>query len=319
MDAKTIAVSVVSIAIACLFAVTLLIPIVADSTAETDTFTNEGYFRMSHYDNTTDHTMVWTYSEPNTVTVDGDDVLIDYHVPQGAVTLIADTDWIFRLYIGNDGNPVWVDYIPSSGGTVTRATVSDNATLTISLTSGSMSADFGNGTTKSGSYTDIWIPSNTGEYTMKKADKTAYINGDSEIVGYGISRPLNHAGQNVPSPGYGLAFIGSYDDGITGTIWRGTNGAISDTTVNATAEDSHNDLYIFDKITATFTLTETVDEETVTTDTELTYNYVIVPYEVTAERSIHPDANTNALLNLIPLLVVVGIILGTVGFIALRK
>lgn len=296
----------------------LLGPVISDATKTTETYTNDGYFRMAHYDATSDHTMFWTYEKPDTVTVDNVDVKLTYPTTAGSsVTVIADTDWIFRLYVGPSG-PAFIDYIPSTGG-VTRATVADSMTLTVTLTSGSMSASFSDGTTKTGTYSDIWLPSNNGDLTMKKADKTAYVLGDSEIVGYGISSPLNHNGQPISGPGDGIYLTGTYDDGITGTIWRGTNGALSDIETHATADDAHKDLYLFDKITATFTLTETVEGETVTTDTALTYNYVIVPYQVTAELSNHLTPGQISLMGAIPVMVIVALLMVAVGAIALRR
>lgn len=308
---------IIMLVVGIILAGSLLAPVISVATATTDTYTNDGYYRMTHYDATSDHTMFWTYEKPDIVTVDSEDVKLTYPTVAGSsVTVIADTDWIFRLYIGPSG-PAFIDYIPSTGG-ITRATVADSMTLTVTFTSGSMSASFSDGTTKTGTYADIWLPSNNGELTMKKADKTAYVLGDSEIVGYGISSPLNHNGQAI-SNGYGIYLVGTYDDGITGTIWRGTNGALSDFACQATAEDSHKNLYIFDKITTTFTLTETVDSETVTTDTTLTYNYVIVPYQVTAEKTQHLAPGEIAIMNAIPIMVIVALLMLAVGAIAYRR
>lgn len=308
----------ITLVVGIILAGSVLMPVISDATKTTETYTNDGYYRMTHYDATSDHTMFWTYEKPDTVTIDNEDVKLTYPTVAGSsVTVIADTDWIFRLYVGPSG-PAFIDYIPSTGG-VTRATVADSMTLTVTLTSGSMSASFSDGTTKTGTYTDIWLPSNNGDLTMKKADKTAYVLGDSEIVGYGISSPLNHNGQPLSGPGDGIYLTGTYDDGITGTIWRGTDGALSNIELHATADDAHKDLYLFDKITATFTLTETVDSETVTTDTALTYNYVIVPYQVTAELSNHLTPGQIALMGAIPIMVIVALLVVAVGVVARKN
>ena len=317
MEKKDLIIGVVGLTVCVIVAATVLMPILSDATKTTDTYTNEGYYKMSHFDNTTDHSFSWTYESPNVVTVDNQEVVIS-GILNKDVTIIADTNWLVRLSTDASGNVLRLSLVLSSGGTTT-ASVSDSHTISMTLESGAMSTTFA-GTNKTASYDDVWIISNDGDMIMKKADVDSYLNGDSQVVGYGLTRIRNNAGGLTGSPGVGMMFIGSYDDGITGTVWRGgDNVSLSDETMNTVVDSSHIDLYKFSSITATATLTETVDDETVTTDTAVTYNYVIVPYEVTAERSIHFDTGTNAIINAIPIIIIVAMITMAVGFFLVKR
>lgn len=295
-----------------------VIPIFADTTQASDTYTNEGYFRMSHYDATTDHTLTWTYEEPNVVTVDNVKVPIDYNVASGQTSIVIDTNFIVRYFTDSAGVVSGVSYLAGVSGTKV-ATVANNETATFTFTSGTMAADVGSYTGLTNTYTDIYLPTLDGPFTMKKADIDAYMNGDSEIVAYGTTR-INSSTGLIGAPGVGLAFNGSIDDGATGFVWRNSDVAtLSNIKVNGTEVSSHIDLYMFDSITATATYTETVDDETVTTDTLVTYNYVLVPYEVTAERAVHPDATLTAILDMLPFIIGAGLVVGAVAWFITRK
>lgn len=303
MDAKTIVVSVVSIAIACLFAVTLLIPVIAESTTTEDTFTNEGLWRMKEIETGDVWKRVdnagggykWTLNDVDQTTIANQDS-----------NTVLGVEWCVRSNGQARGHTV--------GGNVTyiTATTTDNNVL---LSGGGIN---GSGSqTKTGYGIDI-----NGDYLMKRYDNTSYVKGDSEIFGTGQStvdsvRVIIHVVGTVDD-GATITLDSAYDNSGTATV---TNFVATNVVVNNTAVDGYLDLYSFTSITAdvSFDYTPYGSEETTTKTGSITYSSVVVPYEVTAERSIHPDANTSAILNLIPLLVIVGIILATVGFIAFRK
>lgn len=309
MDVKTIAVSVVSIAIMCLLAVTLLIPVIAESTTTEDTFTNEGYFYMQKIsaEDTNTYTLTYEYDDTEhslTYTYNGDEIDTTGFPLNLPLTVATDgAEWVVRIgyyseYVGMQG----VGYGFSFGGHNTwnvEITFTEGTATAVATNSSDQSS------TQTATYTDLWIysPEPT-EYVMKKADKPAYMLEDSEFMAVGVT--------SMSVWNTGILITGTLDD-YTPTIFYPPNltTTVTNKAIVDTAIDEYIDLYSLDK------LTFTINDGTTTVDA--TYSYFIVPTEVTAERSIHPDANTNALLNLIPLLVIVGIILGTVGFIALRK
>ena len=302
MDAKTIVVSVVSIAIACLFAVTLLIPVIAESTTTEDTFTNEGLWRMKEIE-TGD---VWSrVSDGGTGykwTLNG----VDQITISNGSNAILGNDWCVRSngqFRGHSGAGN-INLVVATAG-------ADNVQISGSGLNGSGTQS------KSGYGLDV-----SGDYLIIDYNTSAYLLGDSPIYATGFS--------SVAEQPIIVHIEGNIDDGVTITCESSFNNSgtptmsnfvASNVQINYTEVDGYKDLYKFTSITAdvSFDLTPYGSEETTSYNGSINYSSVVVPYEVTAERSIHPDANTNSLLNLIPLLVIVGIILGTVGFIALRK
>lgn len=296
MDAKTIAVSVVSIAIACLFAVALLIPVIADSTVDEDTLVNEGLYYMSYVPENDSHQLVFTPSVG--WTFDGETF---GDVPNDC-TIIGTDDLVIR----GDGRARGI--YSSTGTSAIDLTVTDT---TLTGTFGTQTVDF--------SYDKIIIAvPEKSDLVMKAGTTNAYVLGDSSIEAYGYTsiQYAENGNNNVV-----IHIDGNVDDGFTITASPSGNltidYAVDNITTDATLDSSYIGLYKISTIEFDIIVTNSDDNADYTT--HCTYNRIIVPSGVTAERSIHPDANTSAILNLIPLLVIVGIILGTVGFIALRK
>lgn len=289
----------------------LLVPTITDATATEKTFTNDGYFRMTHYGTDTDVTLTWSAEDPKTMVVNDVAVPIGYDVVNGQVTIVADTTFIGRLNTTSTG--VSFSFIGTGGGT---HTATDSATYTFSNgTATIINVVDGQSTTYTSSYSDIYVPSLDGEFIMKKYDESAYVNEDSEIFAYGLTRIKNSSG-TIPSPGAGFEFSGSIADGIEGRIWRGVdNVTVDNEQINYTANNKYIDLYQFDSITATATYHETSGEEEITTDTTVTYNYLLVPYQVTAELAQHFNTSEIAIIAVIPILFVVSLVIFAVRFI----
>ena len=70
METKGIITVAVTVTVAVIVLAGILMPVLTDATKTEETFTNKGYYRMSHYDSTTDHTFAWDYQTPNVVTDD---------------------------------------------------------------------------------------------------------------------------------------------------------------------------------------------------------------------------------------------------------
>lgn len=319
METKQIMSLALAIAIGALVFSAALIPAISMATDTEDTLTNKGYFKMSYFDSSDSHTISWTYENPSTLTVDGEDMEIGFKVKNSNVTIVADTNWLLRYYTDGNGAGRAIRYIPSTGNTVDALSDSTH-TISLALSGGTLSGTIA-GTSVSSTYTEAYVISEDGEYVMKNANEPAFIKGDSQIFGFGMTA-LNTSTGVQPSPGTGFKFTGDYDDGVTGSVWRGSvNTSITDINVNVTPVNGYVDLYTFESITATAELTETVSEETVVTETELTYNYVILPAEVTAELAIHADGPTRAILGMIPIIAVLGLLIGivTIGYIKFRN
>ena len=300
--------AIVGITIAVIVCAVVLIPVVQESTEITTTFTNDGYFRMTHYGTDTDITITWSSDKPKTFVVNDEEITINYDVSGGSVTVIADTNFLVRF---NESSKS-LTWVGTSGGSYGA-----NESATFTFLEGTVNATLianGNTQTRTTTYTDVYVPSLNGSFVMKKYDKPSYLNADSEIFAYGLSRVKLYDGTTSSSPGYGIEFNGSIEDGLTSRVWRGSDTlSLSNETINYTTDASYIDLFVFNDITATATITQTVDDEPVTTDTVITYNYLLVPYQVTAEKSVHLDQTSIQLINVIPILVIIGIVMLAVG------
>lgn len=304
---KTIPIMIVTLVIGFIMVTAAVMPLAADY-SEAKTFTNEGYVRLDSItdEDTTTYNISWLRSSPNIIKVNDDNVKLHPVSGTYTFTVIADTNWIVRASV-NTGVVVNMQYYASSGGVL-----SAGDSLNVTLSQGSMSLETANGTTRTGTYTSAYIPNSNGDMIMKYADKTAYILPDSLIYGYGITRTYEPVDSG--SPGYGLIVSGTMDDGITVEKWRGSeNISFSNQTINKSEVTTYKDLYEFSSVTFTGTVTATVEEETVTGDNEITYSYVMVPYQVTAIPD-NPDTFKN-LIRIVPLISIVALVAMAAGFV----
>ena len=308
VDTKSIVYGTISIIIAVLVTVTILIPVVSESTIAYDTFANgEYYITMDKIDSTSEKRVIeWTKETNTSITVDGVEMTPNWD----SVSIVAtDTD-IVRCT--KQGGAYFINMV---GATVPNGIGNSNYdSVTVTIEDGTIEFYGLIGDTpytESASFTTAFCinPSNEGDYSyiMKTPTAKAYVLGDSEIYGIGFSS-FGGSWQNI------FSISGTIDDGITVSLVSTTladDPVISNEQTVYETIDDHKNLYKFEKETFTVTYNDT--------DYSLTYSYVIVPAEVTAERSIHPDDATSTIINIIPLLVIVGIILGCVGLIAYRR
>ena len=155
--------------------------------------------------------------------------------------------------------------------------------------------------------TQGYYADNNGNMIMKNANKGAYIKPDDSVICLaGVS---NIGGTDVT-----IYAPGTIEDGLEFTVLSGVAGttySIGDPVFNYTTVDSYIDLNLLTKVVFDFT-------RGATTQT-VTYSYFIVPYEVTAERSVHPSANTIEMLEIIPIMVLIGIVLATIGLVMFKR
>lgn len=277
MNAKSIAMGVVAMVVATVLVVTCAVPIITDSVATEDTFENSGYFYMT--DTTTSHTYVFDGTK---WTVDGE---VLNHTLAG-VNVIA-TDYLFIRDVGQVRGGVNAT-MKSCSLTVA------NGTITGTYVDGSDQTQ-----TANWSFTTFYGATNDkAGYIMSNRNNSpiAYVKGDSDVFGYG----LTSLGGNQQT----FQITGNKDDGITVTC-PNTSVTISDVSYNLTPVNGYIDLYTFTSVTFTATLSGT--------DYDVTYDIVVLPSEVTAERSVHVDGPTGDILAVIPILMVLGIVIGAVA------
>ena len=273
----------------------VLVPILDDATATTDTFTNEGYFYLDEIDADTTRTIFWDHTAPNQLTIDTDNV-VSLPTNVSVTTVCSGDNWMVR----HSPNSLFQLYITNGG---VSASVNDGTDMTITISGGTLTAVNTASTpvTKSVTFTDAYCITydETADYVMKKSDAVAYMNADSPIFGEGRS--------NIGSQSGVAILVEGTVESVTITEISAYSATFGDPTIVMTANSAHNDLYELQKITFTGTIG--------TESSDLTYSYFIVPSEVTAERSVHFTDNQNALFAVIPVLIIVAILIGVVALV----
>ena len=305
MDNKLIMISIAAV-IGIIVLGSVLMPILDDATATTDTFTNEGYFYMDKIDSGTAMTVAWDYTKPTTLTVNSEDVALPDkdHMSTIPFTIFCSESWYMRY--GHDGTTYYVNVYQNASNTSYGANVTNSQSLTITVTdAGVTTVDDGTAHTWSNATGNFFVIADSGDYVMKKMDKDAYVHGDSPIFGYGrtYARSYNYTSE----------LKGSVDDGITGeyypeTTITATGWTISDVTLNSVEDSSHKDLY---KIS---TMTYEITGEGIQPYTAVFSQY-IVPAEITAERSVHFTDGQNAIFAAIPVMIILAVLLGVVALV----
>lgn len=292
---------IVSLMVAVILALAVLVPVIQDTSASEDTLTNEGYFRLSSIESTSDDTItfMWDHTKPNMANINGTDIEINYPaVDVISISLVFSDTFTIRFY-KEYGAYSCQAYLPFSA--FVGASVANGTDLTATATGGTISVANTAATPATGSatYDTLYYPDTNGSWIMKDKDKPAYVFPDSTII---VANGLTAVGERV----VGLYFEGNIEDGYDFTIYR-SNATESNVTSVYSEVNEYKDIVALDKIT--FTLTTTDDS------VDATYSYFLVPYEVTAERSVHVTPIEASLLGIIPLLVVIGIVIGAVWFI----
>lgn len=308
---------VVTLTLSIILIATVMVPVISDATTTTETFTNDGYFRMTHYDvDDTDSVVVeWTYDNNTVITVDGVEYDLTGPASSGVSAVIISDTAVLRASVAANYNIGNVGYLTDD--TSIYAEVGNSGSISITFSAGSYSGSIvrnGSSTAVSGTYSDLYVPDSEGEYIMKAADASAYVLSDSPILAYGVTV----VNTNLSTTAKGIGISGDIDD-LEVTVWRGASGfTYTDPVANYSAVSGYVDLYALDDITFTGTVTETVDDETVTTDTAITYSYFLVPYQVTAELSQHLSDTEITLLSIIPLFLIAAV-LCAVTYVVIRN
>ena len=306
MDIKAFPALIVGVVVALVLAGAVL-PVFAETTSATDTFKNTGYFTVDKYTSDDSVIVSWDHTKPDIITVGDTEITVNSPLNKW-VSLVVGDNWYFRYVHTDTQTEIQMSY--GGVGTIGASTQNakdfilecENGTATgTSYLSGEVS------TTQTVAYTEIYVISENGQYyIMKDSDVTATMLKDSEFVG---------VGQTFISGGACIIRIeGSINDGATVTVIGSTSPATIDTDtikINATPKNGYIDCYDLNSIT--------FDINTSGGTTHATYNYFIVPSEVTAEKAIHPDGPLTVILNVLPLLAIAGLVTGAVVWFINRK
>ena len=293
MDVKAIPALIVGVMVAVVM-VGAVLPVFADTTQAYDTFTNEGYFRVDSTDG--DFSFSWDYDNPNDF-VFGDKTLT-FDNPAGFDVSVTMSD---AFFIRVDKNNATVYFNGDGAGNIIAN--STNKTLTVSRSGSTVSATNGVTTKTITDSSVIYFMSETGDWVMKNANKPAYMLADSMIFARGYS--------TLTGPVYTPVLIKGDTESVTITATNEDVTSITDIVIHTDEINSYVGLYSLDKITFTATANAT--------DNTITFNYFVVPYEVTAERAVHTEGPLTILINVLPLMAVAGLLLGGVAWFVWKK
>lgn len=294
MEIGKLPMAIVGITIAVIVCAVILIPVVQDATATNDTFVNKGYFYVDSIEDGDS----WNYHfEDGVLTINGVQAPTpsDNTYPDGLTIFF--TEHITARF--NTSGKIVIKGQTNSTCEGIDLTIS-NGTITGTYTHGGTVTNANNW-----QYTKFVGMSTSVEDRVMSQPVPQYLHKDSLIdtTGFTYSSKL--------SSYYVVSVTGSIDDGITINMFsQGDGSPILQTTVSNiqmdyTQSNTHDDLYILNKIT--FDLTKDGVTDTAT------YTIYTVPASVTADRLVQIDSTTAQLINVIPLLVIIGIVMLAVG------
>lgn len=304
MNNKLISI-VLTLVVGIILAGSVLVPVLDDATATDKTFDNRdgALFQLEKFDETTEYSFEWVYNDPTHATVNNETVTLS------RATVICATDSFLIRYGQDSSNGYYIQSVGSGLGTYGNEI--SKTTLTISVSSGTLTATVANEGSapniKTVSITEGYGIVANGDYVMKASNQTAHMLADSPIVAMGLTS-LDGVWSNM------FQIVGNVEGvEVTQIYPTPATYTISNVEVNAESSASYIDLYELQSITFDATLVS--DNTTVHA---CTYDYFIVPKEVTAELSEHLTPGQIALMGAIPVLVIVALLVVAVGVVARR-
>lgn len=304
MEKTNLLTLVVTLTVGIILAGSLLAPVVADATTTERTFVNDGAFYVEvdpsetytvEYDKAADLGVVYINGEPLSVNF------------STGYTILAIDNAILRLQSGDTtiqykGNGSYITGIKNLDITVANGTITGTYI-------GTSNVETAWPTT---TYTECHIASPAKQdFVMTEYNSTVKMKGDSEIFAFGQTSVKNNTVLLL------FKIEGNIKDGVTVTALGSSSGVVdsnavvSDLTINATPVNGYIDLYDLSSITFNVGYEDTT--------TAVTYSAYIVPESVTAELANHFNSGEIAILNAIPMLIIIGLVLLGVGAIFVRN
>lgn len=311
MEKTNLLTLVVTLTVGIILAGSLLMPVISDATNTTETINNDGYFRMQKItdEDETVYTLTWDKTSDK-VLLNGNEIEMSGKSTYASLSgvSIAMTDTSLSRYVPGLRIQTWISSIGGSTGysSTTMELEFNQGTLTITS-----NKDLESEIVRTTSYEYAYFASNTGDYVMKEMDKKAAVFADSEIYAMGVTNINNSTTPGTPilsvlkmtGDASSVEFSEIY--GLVGTP------TFSDIEIVKSENSKYVGVYDLDKVTATVTYDSA--------DTAITYSYFIVPYQVTAELSQHLTNGEIAILNALPVLIIVALVMMAAGALYLKR
>lgn len=297
MEKNNLLTLVITLTVGIILTGSLLASVIADATTTERTFTNDGAFYVE-VDPSDTYTIKYDKVTENGIVYINDDVLdVDFST---GYTIFAIDNAILRLQSSDSTLQYKGDGHYFTGIIKLDLTISNGAVTGKYQTGINPGVDVTWPTT---TYTTAFVASPTPqEFVMTEYNSDAKINNDDKIIAFGQTY-LSTSGD----PKWALINItGNIKDGVTVDVLDSTTGealtgaTVENLSINATKVDGYKTLY--DLTSITFDVT--YDGAT----TAVTYSAYVVPATVTSELSTHLNPAEIALMNALPILIIVGLV-----------
>ena len=306
---RNIFVMIITLTVGVILAGALLAPVIDDVTTTERTLTNSGLFEAVALDENSSHTLVFDYTDPNTLTIDGTDIdMSAIESPYSSATVVFSNDWFLRF--SPDVGVILYKCGTSSAQAIKGATASSQISVTITIASGTATFTYSDSTVVE--YTiagaGLMITSGDGSYVMKSASDKAYVNKDSIV--YGAGRTDKALGTSGTS--FNAMISASIEDGVT-LLYYSPQYTVSDNSeVSYTPDNTYVDIYELSGFTFNLVSNDEVEHP-------VTYNQIFVPKEVTSELAQHLDDGEIAMMEMIPIMVIICLVMAMVGYLVFRS
>lgn len=279
--------AIVGVTMSILILALILMPAITDTVKTTETLDNSNFARYDMKELETGD--VWTLSGYDW---SYDSEFLTNKTNDGYSLVLADT-----LVLNEDGSSRG----SYNSNSVSSFTIASDTALNVNSASVTYSKGYG--------------AVQSGDLILKDHGSEAFILKDTELWSSGSVY--------LSSDSSSLVFFtlsGNIEDGFTVTAVKGQNSTVTDITtevvsVNAVAVDGYKDTYAITsvdvEISGTWADTSVSKERTVSD--------FIMPKTVTAELSNHLGTAEVSLMNSIPILLIMGILIGAVGAIFIRR
>lgn len=269
----------------------VLMPVLDDATETQATFTNEGMYFIND-DPTESHTITFA---SNVITIDGS--IITPTTDARGCTIFATEDTVMRY------DPTYHIMQLKGAGGYYKTISACNLSIASGTISGTVTVN-GVDSSVSISFTELYLASNEQtDSVMTEYNGPAYMLSDS---------PIFAMGQSAIGTTVCLVKIEGTIESVNITFLKDTNGdeltgvTVTDLVIDTEEVNSAIGVYKLNKIT----FTASYGGQT----SDMIYSAYIVPYQVTAEKSVHLTANENAILLVIPALAIIAIIIGILAY-----
>lgn len=261
----------------------VLMPVLDDAMEQERTYTNKGVFLMT--DDPTDYTLEYKGVDGE-LWVNGERLMSFSDLPDSTWTLISTPEYVVRMQGSGSSYTCW---LTSVSGTNTYIAQNTTESATITVTDSTIQVGTSTPVNYTGEFRGI---AKDGDYIMTSTGGFIVSDEDTIIIGNGTTTVTHWYDA--------FYIIGTVDDI---NVYSSDSITVSNVKVNANAINGFNGSVV-DSIT--FTATDGVNTA------NATYNRVIVPVEVTIEKTVHFTDNENAIFAAIPIMVIIALLIAIV-------